>query len=72
MDDVRQQAWSEVKGAVRAYARDPSTGNAQRVEAAWREIRRMQAVSFWRDWQAARLKPLETCAPLRASETEAA
>ena len=51
----RKQAWKQARAAVRAYSRDPSENNAITVENAWREIRRMDSVSFWREWQTARL-----------------
>ena len=51
----RKQAWKQAKAAVRAYSRDPSENNAMTVENAWRKIRRMDSVSFWREWQTARL-----------------
>lgn len=47
----RKEAWIQAKAAVRAYSRNPSETNAVIVENAWREIRRMDSVSFWREWQ---------------------
>ena len=56
-DPERKQAWKQARAAVRAYSRDPSDSNAAHVEVAWREIRRMDGVSVWREWNAARLSP---------------
>ncbi len=58
-DPQRKRAWRQARAAVRAYSRDPSEINAATVEVAWREIRRMDGVSFWRDWQAAKLTASE-------------
>jgi hypothetical protein len=54
-DPKRKRAWKEARAAVRAYSKDPSDSNAATVEVAWREIRRMDGISFWREWQAATL-----------------
>ena len=59
-DPERKRAWKEARAAVRAYSKDPSDSNAAHVEVAWREIRRMDSVSFWREWQAARLTTSES------------
>lgn len=40
VNEKRSRAWADVKSAVRDYARDPSDGNAQKVEACWKAIRR--------------------------------
>lgn len=56
----RKRAWKQARAAVRAYSRDPSETNAATVEVAWREIRHMDGVSFWREWQAARLTAPES------------
>jgi hypothetical protein len=48
----RKYAWAVVKSAIRSYAKDPTDQHAQQVEAAWREIRRTESLSHWRDWQA--------------------
>ena len=48
IDSTRQEALTAAKAAVRAYARDPSDGNASNVEAAWTVLRRLDAVSVWR------------------------
>jgi len=53
-DLERKQAWKQARAAVRAYSRDPSDSNAAHVEVAWREIRRMDGVSFRREWSAAK------------------
>lgn len=47
-DKARVEALSEARAAVRAYSRNPTTTNAEKVEAAWRVIRTMDAVSAWR------------------------
>ncbi len=54
-DPERKRAWKEARASVRAYSKDPSDSNAAYVEVAWREIRRMDGVSFWREWQSAKL-----------------
>lgn len=59
-DPERKRAWSEARAAVRAYSKDPSDSNAATVEVTWREIRRMDGVSFWREWQAATLTTSES------------
>ncbi len=59
-DPERKRAWKQAKAAVRAYSKDPSDSNAAYVEVTWREIRRMDGVSFWRDWQAAKLTTSES------------
>lgn len=46
----RKDAWNNIKSAVRCYAKDPTALNAQEVEEAWKEIRRMETVSHWREW----------------------
>jgi hypothetical protein len=55
IDPERKQAWQQARAAGRAYSKNPSDSNAAHVEVAWRKIRRMDGVSFWRDWQAAKL-----------------
>lgn len=50
----RKYAWANVKSAVRSYAKDPTDQHARQVEAAWREVRRTDSASRWRDWQAVR------------------
>jgi hypothetical protein len=47
----RQTAWACAKSAVRAYSRDPSRGNAERVEDAWAAVRRLDARSHWHAFQ---------------------
>ncbi len=59
-DPERKRAWKEARAAVRAYSKDPSDSNEAHVEVAWREIRRMDGVSFWREWQAAKLTTSES------------
>ena len=60
IDPERKQAWREARAAVRAYSKDPSDSNAAHVELAWREIRRMDGVSFWREWHVATLSHAES------------
>ncbi len=55
IDPERKQAWKQARAAVRAYSKNPSDRNAAEVEVAWQEIRRMDGVSFWREWQAGKL-----------------
>ena len=55
IDPERKQAWKQARAAVRAYSKNPSDRNAAEVEVAWREIRRMDGVSLWREWQAGKL-----------------
>jgi hypothetical protein len=43
-EDERKQAWIDVKTAVRAYARNPSTSTAEKVEACWKAIRKCDGV----------------------------
>ncbi len=45
---ARIEALTAAKVAVRAYAKDPTAGNAADVEAAWRAIRKIDALSSWR------------------------
>ena len=56
-DPERKQAWRQARAAVRAYSRDPSDSNAAHVEVAWREVRKMDGVSLWREWSASKLTP---------------
>lgn len=58
-DPERKQAWRQARAAVRVYSRNPSESNAAHVEVAWREIRRMDGVSFWRAWQASEPNPFD-------------
>lgn len=56
MNDLdRKYAWSNVKSAIRSYAKNPTGQHAMQVEEAWKEIRRTDSVSNWREWRAARL-----------------
>jgi hypothetical protein len=55
IDPERKQAWRQARAAVRAYSKDPSDSNAAHVELAWQRIRRMDGVSFWREWHVATL-----------------
>jgi hypothetical protein len=54
-DADRKHVWSKVKSAVRFYAKDPTAQSAEQVEDAWREIRRMDSMSHWREWRSATL-----------------
>jgi hypothetical protein len=50
----RRQALQEAKQAVRAYAREPSQGNADAVEMAWRKVRQVDSLAEWRQAGATR------------------
>lgn len=52
MNSNRKHAWSSIKSAVRSYAKDPSAMNAEQVELAWAEMRRMDNLEQWREWRA--------------------
>lgn len=52
MNSHRKHAWSNVKSAVRSYAKDPTAMNAEEVESAWAEIRRIDNLQQWREWHA--------------------
>ena len=41
------KALNAAKSAVNAYARDPSDGNAARVQSAWGAVKDMQTAPFW-------------------------
>lgn len=43
--DHRVVAWAAAKLAVRSYARDPSSRNADEVQRAWARVRRAMAES---------------------------
>ena len=43
--ELRTRAWADVKSAVRAYARNPSDGNARKVESCWKVIRQCEAAA---------------------------
>ncbi len=45
--DDRKKAFNAAKSAVNAYAKDPSDGNAARVEAAWGAVKDLQAAPLW-------------------------
>ena len=47
MEDARQQAWTRVKSAVRAYARNPTNNTAETVEACWKTIRNGDNAHDW-------------------------
>jgi hypothetical protein len=51
----RKYAWYNIKSAIRTYAKDPTDQHAKQVEDAWREIRQIETVSHWGEWQSARL-----------------
>ena len=46
--NIRIEAYSAVKAAVRAYSKDPTDSNAVLVEQAWQLVRTLDAVSVWR------------------------
>lgn len=50
MNTHRKRAWSSIKSAVRSYAMDPTATNAQQVELAWAEMRRIDNLEQWREW----------------------
>jgi hypothetical protein len=64
---MQPQQWREAmaaaKLAVRAYARDPSSGNAAEVEVAWQRVRRLQRVAEWRRPRTGRAPSLSPSAP---------
>ena len=39
LDQERREAWTAARQAVRSYARDPSSSNADQVKEAWRHLR---------------------------------
>ncbi len=45
--DDRKKVFDAAKSAVNAYARDPSDGNAARVQSAWGAVKDMQTAPFW-------------------------
>lgn len=53
----RKFAWRNIKSAIRSYAKDPTARHAQEVEEAWREIRRMETLSHWRELPAKSFGP---------------
>ena len=52
-DAKRQETWSAARVAVRAYAKDPSQGNAEQVENACSAVRQIKSLTVWRELQAA-------------------
>ncbi len=52
MNSRRKHAWSSIRSAVRSYAKDPTATNAEQVELAWAEMRRMDNLEQWRQWRA--------------------
>ena len=48
LTDDRKNILQDAKIAVRAYAKDPSEANAERVESAWQTVKHLQAASIWR------------------------
>lgn len=48
LDEERQKAWLAAKQAVRAYAKEPSEMNAEKVGAAWQRVRRMRGTDHLR------------------------
>jgi len=43
----RKTVFDAAKSAVNAYAKNPSDGNAARVQSAWGAVKDMQAAPFW-------------------------
>ncbi len=43
----RKKVFDAAKLAVSAFAKDPSDGNAARVQAAWGAVKDMQIAPFW-------------------------
>lgn len=52
MNSRRKHAWSSIRSAVRSYAKDPTATNAEQVELAWAEMRRIDNLEQWRQWRA--------------------
>ena len=52
---IRKYAWDTIRSATRSYAKHPTDHHAQKVEEAWKEMRRMESLSHWREWREARL-----------------
>lgn len=52
MNSRRKHAWSSIRSAVRSYAKDPTATNAEQVELAWAEMRRIDNLVQWRQWRA--------------------
>ena len=48
LKDDRKNVLHDAKIAVRAYAKDPSDTNAERVESAWQTVKHLQAAAVWR------------------------
>ena len=49
--DLRKEAWSAAKLAVRAYAGNPTETNADQMTSASQKIRQLGAVSLWHQMQ---------------------
>ncbi len=47
LNEDHRNSLSDAKIAVRAYAKDPSDTNAERVEAAWQAVKRLRAAANW-------------------------
>ncbi len=45
--DDRKKVLNAAKSAVNAYAKDPSDGNAARVQAAWVAVKDLQTAAIW-------------------------
>ena len=54
-EDPRVQAYEAVRIALRKFADSPTGNNLQEAESAWRELRRLNALSLWRDWKNSKL-----------------
>jgi hypothetical protein len=44
----QEKAWNAVRAALGAYEREPSDSNAEAVQDAWLELRRLSRVARWR------------------------
>ena len=48
LNEDHKKVLTDARTAVRAYAKDRSEKNAERVESAWQAVKRMRAASAWR------------------------
>ena len=48
LNEDYERALGDARLAARVYAKDPSDTNAERVKIAWQTVRRLKAVSVWR------------------------
>lgn len=47
LKDNRKTVLNAAKSAVKAYAKDPTDKNAEKVQAAWDTVKELQTVSVW-------------------------